>query len=299
MEIQREWLEKIIRIVIEEVQKVLDEPRIPLGVSNRHLHLSREDMDLLFGKGSELTKLKDLRQPGQYAAKETVTVRGPKGELHKVRILGPLRENTQLELSVTDSFAIGIKAMVRESGKIDGTPGFEMIGPAGNVQKSEGAIVAMRHIHLSPDVADRLGVQDKQIVRTEVGSERKTIFDDVLIRVSDQYLPEMHLDMDEANACLGKNGDLVKIIPREESKAAEFSSKETKEAPVKKDSISVTESMFGEDGQKIEVLQKVISAQTVLANCRYRTIEVRSDSIVTALALEEASKRGIKIEKRR
>lgn len=286
MEMDRAFIEKIIKIVMEEMRKEMEEVQIPLGVSNRHLHLCREDMDILFGKGSELNKLKDLRQPGQYAAEETVAIRGPKGELQNVRVLGPLRSKTQFEMSVTDSFAVGLKAMVRESGKIDGTPGFEIIGPCGSVQKKEGAIVAMRHIHLSPEAAERLGVKDKQIVKTEVGSVRKTIFDDVLIRVSSSYLPEMHLDMDEANACLGKNGDLVKIV---------------KEAPANREVNDRPDipKQFLSGGQSAEISKKVISVQTIMEHRNYRRLVVRKDSIVTALAREEANKRGIEIERRR
>lgn len=209
---QEELIGKIVAEVVKRLQSQGEEPLVPIGISNRHIHLSQEDLDVLFGKGYQLTKLKDLKQPGQYAAKETVTIIGPKGSFDGVRILGPVRAETQLEISLSDGFKLGIKAPVRESGKIASTPGIIIKGPAGTVEKSQGVIAALRHIHMPPDFANRFGLKDKDFVKVEVGGERKTLFHNVLVRVSDSFALEMHLDTDEANACGVANDDLARIV---------------------------------------------------------------------------------------
>ena len=202
----REDLVKLVtRLVVERLQSG---PSIPIGISNRHIHLSRADMDVLFGKGSELTWKQDLKQPGQYACQETVIVRGPKGEFKKVRVLGPLRPETQLEISKTDSFTLGVSTPVRESGDLKNTPGIEIIGTAGSVKKDYGVIVALRHIHMSTEDAKKFGVKDKDVVDVIVGNEtRKAILTNVLVRVSDKFVLEMHLDIDEGNAVGAGNND--------------------------------------------------------------------------------------------
>lgn len=208
--------EELVKLVTQRVVEALKAgPPIPLGVSNRHIHLDRSDMDALFGPGSELTFKKELAQPGQYAAEETVIIRGPKGEIKRVRVLGPLRSATQVEISVADGYVLGVKPPVRESGKLDNTPGVEIIGPCGAVKKDAGAIVALRHIHMSPEDALRFGVQDKDIVNVDAGDgTRNLMFRNVLVRVSDKYRLEMHIDVDEANAAGAKNGDRVRITKR-------------------------------------------------------------------------------------
>lgn len=185
---------------------------MPIGVSNRHIHLDRADMDILFGRDSELTFKKELGQPGQYACEEMVTLHGPKGELGRVRVLGPLRSESQVEISVTDGFALGVRPPIRESGKLAGTPGVTIKGPKGTIEKDTGTIAALRHIHLPPEDAQRMGVRDKQMVKVEIRGPRGGIFHNVLIRVSEQFAPEMHIDVDEANAFGVKNGDRAYII---------------------------------------------------------------------------------------
>jgi len=183
------------------------------GVSNRHVHLSREDLDLLFGKGYTLTPTKDLGQPGQFACKEMVTIVGPKGSIENVRILGPERKDTQIEISLTDAFKLGIMPPVRDSGDIEGTPGITIIGPNGKLEKEKGVIIAKRHVHMRPSDAEKFGVKDKDIVKVIVeNGDRKLIFDDVLIRVSEKFALEFHVDSDEANAALLKTGDIVYIV---------------------------------------------------------------------------------------
>ncbi|KRE39918.1 phosphate propanoyltransferase [Paenibacillus sp. Soil522] len=185
---------------------------VPIGVSARHIHLSQEHVELLFGQGYELTEMKPLSQPGQYAANETVAVVGPKGNFAKVRILGPARKRTQLEVSRTDAFALGVNPPVRESGDTKGSAGIKLQGPAGEVTIEEGVIVAARHIHFHTSDAERFGIADKQSLRVRFAGERGVVFENVVARVSDQFTLDMHIDTDEANAAGVKNGDMAEII---------------------------------------------------------------------------------------
>lgn len=186
--------------------------KVPVGVSARHIHLTQEHIETLFGAGAELTVFKPLSQPGQYAANETVAVYGPKGSFEKVRILGPARKATQLEVSRTDAFALGLKPPVRESGKIDGTPGIRIVGPAGEVTVEQGVIVAARHIHFHTTDAERWGIRDKQLLRVRVGGERGLVFENVIARVSEHFALDMHIDTDEGNAAGVATGDEGEII---------------------------------------------------------------------------------------
>ena len=173
---------------------------IMVETSARHIHVTQEVFETLFGKDATLTKKKDLSQPGQYACEEKVKVIGPKGEM-MMSILGPVRSATQVEVALTDARKLGIAAPVRESGDIDGTPGCKLEGPCGSCEIDKGVIAAKRHIHLTPADAEKFGVSDKQIVSVEVGGEgRKLIFGDVVVRVSEKFAPAMHIDTDESNA---------------------------------------------------------------------------------------------------
>lgn len=206
-------IESIVQQVLREVRKQLkknNDELIPVGISNKHIHLSLHDLEILFGKGYKLTKAKDL-QPGQYASKETVAVIGPKGFFSKIRILGPLREETQLEISVSDCFTLGVESKVRESGDIKDTPGILLRGPKGEVKIKKGVIVACRHIHLSTSYARKYGYKDGEIVSVTTEGIRKTTFHNVALRVADNYRPEIHIDIEETNASGLKNGDTVKI----------------------------------------------------------------------------------------
>lgn len=201
-------LESTLREVLNEV--ISDE--VVVGVSNRHIHLSQEDLEKLFGVGYSLSRMKDMKQPGQFAAKETVTIEGKKGRFEGVRILGPVRKETQVEISISDSFKLGVKPPIRESGKLDNTPGIKIIGPKGSIVKEKGVIVAGRHIHMPKFIADIKGYKDGEIVKVETSGERKTVLYNVLLRVGSNMAKEIHLDMDEANAAGLKNDDYVKII---------------------------------------------------------------------------------------
>jgi len=180
---------------------------VPVGISNRHLHLSQEHLEILFGKGHELTPMKPLSQPGQYAAEEVVTLVGPKNKIAKVRVLGPVRPKTQVEISRTDSFILGVNPPVRDSGALDGSAGIVLEGPAGSVTLDEGVIIAQRHIHLHTDEAAEMGLKDKDIVSVKFDGPRGVIFNNVLVRVSPNFAKDFHLDTDEANAAGLNNGD--------------------------------------------------------------------------------------------
>jgi len=188
--------------------------KVLLETSARHVHLSSADLETLFGKGYELTVKKMLSQPGQYASNERVTVVGPKKELAGVSILGPVRPHTQVELSLTDARSVGIAAPVRESGDIAGSAGCKIIGPCGEIEISEGVIVAKRHIHLDTKTAKEFGLADKQVVSVRVDKAGRALtFGDVVVRVSDKFAPAMHVDTDESNAAgLGCN-EMGEIIP--------------------------------------------------------------------------------------
>jgi len=182
--------------------------------SARHVHLTQETVETLFGAGHTLTNKKDLSQPGQFACEERVTVVGPKKELAGVSILGPARPASQVEISLTDARSIGVNAPIRESGDIAGSGACKLVGPCGEVELSEGVIAAKRHIHTTPEVAKEWGVEDKQIVSVKVCSEgRCAIFGDVVVRVSEKFAPAMHIDTDESNAagCTpGMMGEILK-----------------------------------------------------------------------------------------
>ncbi|MFC5702048.1 phosphate propanoyltransferase [Cohnella faecalis] len=191
----------------------MSEPKkVPVGVSARHIHLTQEHIEILFGQGARLTEMKPLSQPGQFAANETVAVFGPKGSFAKVRILGPARSATQLEVSRTDAFVLGLQPPVRESGITEGTPGMRIVGPAGEVTVERGVIVAARHIHFHSSDAAKWGIADKQLLRVKVGGERGVVFEQVLARVSEHFALDMHIDTDEGNAAGVSTGDFAEIV---------------------------------------------------------------------------------------
>jgi len=196
----------------EQAERTQKDFMVPLGISNRHIHLTQGDFDILFGPDAALTRVKDLTQPGEFAAKEKVIVAGAKGCLEGVRIIGPLRKKTQIEISLTDSYKLGIMPPVRDSGDVEGSPGITVVGPQGTVVLKQGAILAARHIHLNTTEAEELGVKNGQRVRIDIQGERGVIFKNVLLRVGPKYARELHLDTDEANSALLKNGDLVKVL---------------------------------------------------------------------------------------
>lgn len=185
---------------------------VPVNMSNRHIHVSKEHLEILFGAGHELTKMKDLSQPGQYACEEKVDVIGPKGTIKGVRILGPVRPETQLEVSVYDARTLGVEAVVRASGNTQGTPGCTIVGPKGQVELKQGVIVAARHIHMHTSDGEKFGLKDRDIVKVRVGKERAVVFENVMVRVHPDFALDMHIDIEEGNAAGIQNGDLGEII---------------------------------------------------------------------------------------
>lgn len=196
-----------------EARQSLKNDEIPLGVSNRHIHLSESDVERLFGIGYKLTPMKDLSQPGQYACKETLTLIGPSlRPIENVRVLGPVRGRSQVEISATDSYVLKVKPPVRESGKIEGSSSVIIVGPKGVVELKEGCIIANRHIHMSPSDAERFGVKDCDYVTVDAEGKRRTRWFDVQVRVHSDFRLEMHVDTDDANAVGIGNGAKVKIV---------------------------------------------------------------------------------------
>lgn len=187
--------------------------KFTVETSARHVHLTKEQIETLFGAGHELTPKKDLSQPGQFACEERVTVVGPKRSIERISILGPARPDGQVEVSLTDARTLGIAAPVRESGDIEGTPGCKVIGPMGEVELPCGVIAAKRHIHMTPEDAEALGVKDKEIVNVKLDTDRPLIFGDVVVRVSPKFALAMHIDTDESNAACAfgaVEGEIVK-----------------------------------------------------------------------------------------
>lgn len=190
------------------------EIKVPIGVSGRHAHVSREHLDILYGEGYELTSIKELSQPGQFAAQETIDLVTEKGSFKNVRILGPVRSKSQVEIALTDAVKLGIKPPVRDSGDLTGSPGVTLVGPKGSVQLQEGVIAACRHIHMTPADAEKMNLTDKEIVQVRCDGDRGLLFDQVLVRVSPSYQLEMHIDTDEGNAGMVKTGEMVTVIKK-------------------------------------------------------------------------------------
>lgn len=184
---------------------------VELEASGRHVHVTREQAKVLFGH--PLTPRRPLSQLGQYLSNERVTVMGPKGEFQNVAVLGPEREEAQVEISLTDSKILGLNPPVKLSGDISGSPGATLVGPCGQVTLATGVIVARRHIHMTPADAARFGVKDKQVVKLQTYTRRPLVFEDTVVRVSDRFATYVHLDYDEANACGFQTGDLGRILP--------------------------------------------------------------------------------------
>ena len=217
MDISKEQIAEMVKRALLEIngagaQNKKNDGGIPIGVSNRHIHLSRGDLETLFGAGYELTPIKELSQPGQYACKELLTIVGPSMRpIENVRVLGPVRGASQVEISATDSYVLKVKPPVRESGKIKDSAPIRIIGPCGVVELSEGCIIANRHIHMSPDEAKVFGLKDGDYVDIDVNGKRRTRWFDVQVRVHKDFRLEMHVDTDDANAAGIGNGFIVTI----------------------------------------------------------------------------------------
>ena len=216
MEINSATIAEMVKKVISELESTPVAQtgyEVPIGVSNRHIHLSHEDVERLFGKGYTLTPLKELSQPGQYACKETLTIIGPSlRPIENVRVLGPERKQSQVEISCTDSYTLKVKPPVRESGKLAGSAPITIVGPRGVVTLDEGCIIANRHIHMSPADGEHFGVCDGDTVTVDAIGTRRTRFYDVQVRVHKDFRLEMHIDTDDANAVGLGNGSTVVVV---------------------------------------------------------------------------------------
>ena len=212
---EQQTVEMITQMVLQTITRMEQKSggyQVPVGVSARHIHLTQEHVETLFGQGYHLTKKKDL-MGGQYACNETVTVVGIKlRAIENVRVLGPVRKASQLEISATDAMKLGVAAPIRESGNVAGSAPIAVVGPKGVIYLQEGCIIAMRHIHMAPADAMAAGVEDGDIVSVKADNERGTVFNQVKIRVNESFTLEMHIDTDEANASKIKTGDMVTII---------------------------------------------------------------------------------------
>ncbi|MED3561951.1 phosphate propanoyltransferase [Bacillus xiapuensis] len=270
--------EQAIRTIVEEViqQLVKKDSRpntIPIAVSARHCHLSQDDLEMLFGKGYELSKKADLSQPGQFAANETVVIVGPRGSIEKVRILGPARSLTQVEVSKTDAVKLGLNPPVRESGNIASSASITLVGPKGSVFKNEGLIIAQAHIHMHPDDAAHFGVENGEYVRIRTDGERPVSFEKVLIRVSPRYKLEMHIDTDEANSGLITSGQAGVLVKDGESQARPLATLKDPVQPMEPGAV---------------IFQKNLLTKRDVQALQSDMISVRKGTIVTPLARDAA-----------
>lgn len=198
--------------LVKSIFKEYDKRYIPVAGSNRHIHLCKQDIEKLFGQNYSLNEHRPLSQPNQYAAKEQVTIKGPKGSISDVRVLGPARKETQVEIFYADSFKIGVKPVMRVSGDIEGTPGIKIIGPAGEATLKNGVIVAARHLHISPEQSEWMGIENGDIISVKKEGKRALIIENIPVRCGEGHSLELHLDLEEANAGFIKNGDLLELV---------------------------------------------------------------------------------------
>lgn len=282
-------MNQLLTKTIEQAVKkaMIEESLIEVEASGRHIHLSREAIDFLFGEGYQLTKGKELSQPGQYACKERITIKGPKGKLENVVILGPERNESQVEVSLTDAVVLGKKVPVRESGDIEGTPGITLIHQDRELELDKGLIIAKRHIHVSPDDAEKLNVKNKEIVQVKIFGERSLIFDEVVIRIDPRFRTYMHIDFDEANACGFQKGALGKIIKKSSTNEID------EQAP------STGLETKCEFGKQMHFDKKVITESDLqkLFLQGIKKIRIPASSIITPLANDYVRMHSLKIER--
>lgn len=276
---------QMIQTIVKEVLASLEadtqqtpDSSVPIAISARHVHLSEEHVEQLFGKGYQLTKRADLSQPGQFAAEETVHVAGPKGGFSRVRVLGPARKLTQVEVSQTDTITLGVAAPVRESGDIAGSAAVTLIGPKGSVYVNEGLIVAQAHIHMSPQDASRYQVKDQEYVEVLIDSDRPLRLQKVKVRVSDRYRLEMHIDTDEANAAFLQRKGKGLLIKAGDTVPEPSGLPLTPVKPIATERISYSKKLLTKDD--LEQLQG-------------KEISLPKGTIVTDLAKDFARERGV------
>lgn len=286
----RDLDELLVKTIEEAVKKeMLNQSLVEIEASGRHVHLNREAIDYLFGTGYQLTKAKELSQPGQFACKERITIKGPKGRIENVVILGPERSASQVEVSKTDAVVLGGNIPIRESGDIDGTPGITLIHGDKELHLDKGLIVAKRHIHVALHDAAKLQVEHKEIVQVKVFGERSLIFDDVVIRVHPNYQTYMHIDFDEANTCGFQRGALGKIIKKNSGETGSGINTEV----ISKEKCSAPDL----DAEFIE--KKVITEKDVqkLLIQKKKKLLIPQNSIITPLAVDYAKKHTLVIQR--
>lgn len=266
---------------------MVEESFVELEASGRHVHLSREAIDYLFGEGYQLTKAKELSQPGQFACKERITVKGPKGKFENVVILGPERSASQVEVSLTDAVTLGEKVPVRESGHIEGTPGVTLVHNGRELTLDKGLIAAKRHIHVSPEDAEKLHVKNHEIVQVKVFGARSLIFDEVVIRINPNYRTFMHIDFDEANACGFTKGMVAKVIKKNtDQPSVDYSQKKQVES--------------GFNQSPSAELNKKIITESDLQNVFLQKIHhvlIPENSIITPLAKDYVRRHKLKLQR--
>lgn len=283
---QEQLVQKIVEEVLQQVLKNQpsrpDDGKIPIGVSARHVHLAQAEVEQLFGENYQLTPKFELSQPGQFAAEETVVIAGPKGSIDRVRILGPARTLTQVEVSWTDAMKLGVKPPLRISGDIKDSSPVTLIGPKGSVVLPEGLIIAQAHIHMSPADSERFQVVDGQSVQIKVQGLRPIILSNVMIRVSERYRLEMHIDTDEANAGLIQQGAFAEIVNGQvmEPLTVKEMPLVAKQAPAK---------------QSIYHFEKKLLSQVDVLEIEAQEIVVPKRTIVTALAYDKIRELNKKI----
>jgi len=277
--------------ITNTVKKVmLEESFVEVEASGRHVHLSREAIDFLFGEGYQLTKAKELSQPGQFACKERIAVAGPKGKFENVVILGPERKASQVEVSLTDAVTLGTKIPVRESGNIEGTPGITLIHNGRQLELDNGLIVAKRHIHVSPEDAEILDVENKEIVQVKIFGDRSLTFDEVVIRIHPNYRTYMHIDFDEANACGFKKGVLGKIIKKSGGNQSKGNRRTQPVRPA---------AMGSGAGEVTELNQKIITESDLqkLFLKQITKVKIPAGSIITPLANDYVRRHKLEIQR--
>ena len=274
---QENLVQKIVEEVLQQVLKNQPSPqhdgKIPIGVSARHVHLAQAEVEQLFGENYQLTPKFELSQPGQFAAEETVVIAGPKGSIERVRILGPARSLSQVEISWTDAMKLGVKPPLRVSGDIKGSSPVTLIGPKGSVVLNEGLIIAQAHIHMSPADSARFQVADGQSVQIKVEGIRPIILSNVIIRVSERYRLEMHIDTDEANAGLIQQGTFAEMVNAQANEQMNI-----KELPP-----VVSQA----DKPSIYHFDKKLLSQVEVLEIEAKEIVVPKKTIVTALAYDK------------
>ncbi|ARJ38920.1 acetate kinase [Sporosarcina ureae] len=288
----QQLIEQIVGEILGQLGKApvqLPERAVPIAVSARHVHLQPEHVEVLFGTGYELTQRSELSQPGQFAANETVMIAGPKSSIERVRILGPVRKATQVEVSFTDAMKLGVKPPLRESGNIEGSAPITLIGPKGSVHINQGLIIAQAHIHMAPTDATRFGVEDGEYVTVEADGIRSISFRNVRIRVNERYRLEMHIDTDEANAGFISQGSIGRLVKSDDAKET---------VPVQTMMKTVTTTTPVNAPVTFEFTKKLLSAEDV-SEISEKEIVINKGTIVTALARDTARELGKTISSRK